>query len=180
MFSTRVPANLTPNRLTQAVMERRRAGRPFIDLTESNPTCAGIDYPPGLLAALADPRALVYAPAPLGLLDARRAVAADYARRGMEVDPGRVALTAGTSESYSILFKLLTEPGDEVLVPRPSYPLFELLTSLDGVIVRTYDLEYRRWLGGRFCQHRTASGPSDASVARRQSQQPHRLVSVCR
>jgi alanine-synthesizing transaminase len=142
MFSTRVPPNLTPNRLTRAVMERRRAGRPLIDLTESNPTCAGIEYPRDLLAALADPRALVYAPSPLGLLEARRAVAADYARRGMEVAPERVVLTAGTSESYSVLFKLLTEPGDEVLVPRPSYPLFELLTALDGVNVRTYDLEY--------------------------------------
>jgi alanine-synthesizing transaminase len=142
MFSTRVPANLTLNRLTRTVMERRRAGRPLIDLTESNPTCAGIEYPSDLLASLADPRALVYAPSPLGLLEARRAVAADYARRGMDVAPERVVLTAGTSEAYSVLFKLLTEPGDEVLVPRPSYPLFELLTALDGVNMRTYDLEY--------------------------------------
>src|SRR4029453_9092168 len=83
MFSTRVPANLTPNRLTRALMERRRAGRPVIDLTESNPTRAGFEYPHDLLAPLADARGLIYAPEPFGLIEARRAVSADYARRGI-------------------------------------------------------------------------------------------------
>jgi alanine-synthesizing transaminase len=142
MFSTRVPANLTPNRLTRALMERRRAGRPVIDLTESNPTRAGFEYPPDLLAPLADARGLIYVPEALGHHEARRAVAAEYARRGATVEVGRIVLTASTSEAYSLLFKLLVEPGDEVLVPRPSYPLFELLTSLDGVTTRAYDLEY--------------------------------------
>src|SRR5262245_46537621 len=142
MFSTRVPANLTPNRLTQALMERRRAGRPILDLTESNPTRAGFEYPPDLLAPLADRRGLIYAPEALGLPEARRAVAAEYARRGANVEPEHIVLTASTSEAYSLLFKLLVEAGDEVLVPRPSYPLFELLTSLDGVTTRAYDLEY--------------------------------------
>src|SRR5262245_503222 len=142
MFSTRIPANLSANRLTRALMERRRMAQPVIDLTESNPTQAGFEYPPDLLAPLADPRGLIYAPEAFGLPEARRAVAAEYARRGVSVEVERIGLTASTSEAYSLLFKLLIEPGDEVLVPRPSYPLFELLTSLDGVITRAYDLEY--------------------------------------
>src|SRR5438477_4882107 len=142
MVSPRITGDLTPNRLTQAVRRCRAEGRPIIDLTESNPTRVGLDYPDDLLAPLAASRGLVYDPHPFGSIEARRAVAAEYARRGIEVDARRVALTASTSEAYSLLFKLLTCPGDDVLVPRPSYPLFELLTSLDGVVPRPYDLEY--------------------------------------
>jgi alanine-synthesizing transaminase len=142
VFSNRIVTDLRPNRLAQAVAARRRAGLPIIDLTESNPTRAGFDYPPDLLAPLASARGLLYAPEPFGVIDARRAVAADYARRETQVDAGRVVLTASTSEAYSLLFKLLTAPGDEVLVPRPSYPLFELLTAFDGLAARPYDLEY--------------------------------------
>ena len=142
MFSTRVPANLAPNRLARALTARRRAGKGIIDLTESNPTRAGFEYPRDLLNPLADPRGLTYAPHPLGLVEARQAVAAEYARRGQQVDVGRIALTASTSEAYSLLFKVLANPGDEVLIPRPSYPLFDLLTTLDGVVPRAYDLEY--------------------------------------
>jgi len=122
--------------------ERRAAGQPVIDLTESNPTRVGLDYPKDLLAPLADCRGLTYAPQPFGLTAARQAVAADYQRRGIAIAPDRVALTASTSEAYSLLFKLLAAPGDEILVPRPSYPLFEHLTALDGVVARPYDLEY--------------------------------------
>jgi alanine-synthesizing transaminase len=142
VFSGRVPTNLSPNRLTRALAEHRRAGRPVIDLTESNPTRAGFEYPSDLLAPLANPRGLTYAPQPLGLPEARRAVAAEYARRGIDVGAERVVLTASTSEAYSLLFKLLIDPGDEVLIPRPGYPLFELLAGLDGVVARAYDLEY--------------------------------------
>src|SRR5262249_22946534 len=81
-------------------------------------------------------------PCPFGLLQARRSVAEDYARRGISVAVDRLALTASTSEAYSILFKLLADAGDEVLVPRPSYPLFDHLTRLDLVSARPYDLEY--------------------------------------
>ena len=142
MFSNRLAADLRPNRLAQAVAARRRAGHPIIDLTESNPTRAGFEYPGDLLAPLANARGLIYAPEPFGLMEARRAVAAEYARRGIAADPTRIVLTASTSEAYSLLFKLLAAPGDEVLVPRPSYPLFELLTTLDGLAARPYDLEY--------------------------------------
>src|SRR5581483_7339451 len=112
------------------------------DLTLSNPTRAGLEYPPDLLVPLADRRGLIYEPAPLGLEEARAAVAHEFARRGRVVDPHRIALVASTSEAYSLLFKLLADPGDEVLVPRPSYPLLEYLTALDAVIARPYDLEY--------------------------------------
>ena len=138
MFSSRLPNTVATNRLTEAVRARRE---PFIDLTESNPTRAGFDYPADLLAPLADPRGLRYAPSPLGAIDARRAISADYARQGVGVPAERITLTASTSDGYSLLFKLLADAGDDVLVPRPSYPLFDHLTRLDLVVPRHYDLD---------------------------------------
>jgi alanine-synthesizing transaminase len=146
MFSSRVPAVLTPNRLTARLSALRAAGEVILDLTESNPTRAGIDYPAGLLAPLADPAGLRYDPSARGLLVARQAVALDALRHGLDLDPARIVLTASTSEAYGFLFKLLCDPGDEVLVPRPSYPLFEHLSSLDGVRALPYTLDYYgRW-----------------------------------
>jgi aspartate/methionine/tyrosine aminotransferase len=95
-----------------------------------------------LLQDLADPRALDYDPQPLGLWPARAAVAADFRRRGIVISADRVVLTASTSEAYGLLFKLLCDAGDQVLVPRPSYPLFEHLTRLEAVTAVPYDLEY--------------------------------------
>jgi aspartate/methionine/tyrosine aminotransferase len=141
-WSRRVEADLAPNRLDRALRALQAEGRPIIDLTLSNPTRAALSYPPDLLAGLAGPRALVYSPEPLGLPAAREAIAADYARRGVAIPPERIVLTASTSEAYSLLFKILCDPGDEVLVPRPSYPLFEHLTRLDATSPRPYDLEY--------------------------------------
>jgi aspartate/methionine/tyrosine aminotransferase len=141
-FSARLPTERSSNRLTRAVQQARAEARPILDLTESNPTHAGFEYPSDLLASLADARGLVYEPCPLGLLDARQAIARDYARRGMSVAVDRIVLTASTSEAYSVLFKLLADAGDEVLVPRPSYPLFDHLTRLDLVTAKPYDLEY--------------------------------------
>lgn len=146
MFSNRLPSDTAPNALSRrlAALANQRAG--FTDLTESNPTRAGLPYAADLLRGLADARALRYEPAPFGLPAARAAVAADYARRRVHVEPSQVVLTSSTSEAYSWLFKLLCSPGDEVLAPRPSYPLFEHLTRLEGVGVRPYDLEYHaRW-----------------------------------
>jgi alanine-synthesizing transaminase len=146
LFSNRIPSDLTANRLSAALLQSRREGRSFIDLTLSNPTRAGWNYPPDLLSSLAHPRALAYRPQALGLDGARQAVSADYARRAVAVPPARIALTASTSEAYSILFKVLCDAGDEVLVPRPSYPLFEHLARLDVVTAVPYDLEYQqRW-----------------------------------
>jgi aspartate/methionine/tyrosine aminotransferase len=147
MFSERVPRSLEPNRITHALRAARAAGRRLLDLTATNPTTAGFDYPKSLLAALAAGDGLAYEPQPFGLGEARRAVACDYARRGVEAAPDRIVLTASTSEAYSLLFKLLCEPsGSAVMVPVPSYPLFDHLTALDGVEPIQYRLEYNgRW-----------------------------------
>jgi hypothetical protein len=146
MFSRRVPDDLTPTRYASALADVQARGIPIVDLTLANPTTAGFDYPSSLLASLADPAALRYEPQPLGGVRAREAVTTEYARRGLNVQTERVVLTASTSEAYSLLFKLLCDPGDEVLVPVPSYPLFEHLTRLDGVRVATYPLDYQgRW-----------------------------------
>jgi len=147
MFSSRVPADLGLNRLSAAVQAHRATGRRLIDLTATNPTIVGIHYPTDLLTPLADRGAATYRPEPFGLIAAREAVVADYARRGISVAVDRVVLTASTSEAYSLLFKLLCAPsGDEVLTPAPSYPLFDHLTKLDGVTSRPYALEYHgRW-----------------------------------
>jgi alanine-synthesizing transaminase len=147
VFSSRVPGALEPNRLTQALRRVNAARTPLIDLTVSNPTLAGIAYPASILDALADDRSLRYEPEPLGLLEARMAVARDCARHGINVAPERIVLTSSTSEAYSALFKLLCEPaGDAVMIPAPSYPLFEHLTSLDGVRSIPYRLEFHgRW-----------------------------------
>src|SRR3954471_21163284 len=145
MFSGRIPEDRRPNRLSLAA-DRARA-RGAIDLTTSNPTAVGIAYPPALLDALAHPDAARYAPAPFGLEDARAAVADTYARRGLDLHADRIVLTASTSEAYSLLFKLLCDPGDEVLTPVPSYPLFDHLTRLDAVAQRRYALQhYGSWI----------------------------------
>lgn len=142
MFSARLPLGSSPNPLSRA-LDRLQAGEiPYLDLTESNPTRVGLEYPPDLLEPLADARGLVYRPAPLGLPAAREAVAGEFARRGVAVPPERIALTASSSEAYGLLFKLLCDPGDRVLVPVPSYPLFEHLTRLEGVEADAYGLRH--------------------------------------
>src|SRR5579863_1363414 len=144
MFSSRFHGDLRPNRLTRALDEKRASGTPILDLTESNPTRAGFAYPTEeILAAFTDRRALIYEPSPAGLREGREAVAAYYAARGCQIEPDRVLLTTSTSESYAWLFKLLADAGDEVLVPRPSYPLFEFLAQMESVRVVHYPLVYR-------------------------------------
>jgi len=143
VFSSRLQWDSQPNPLSILLAEKRRSGAAILDLTESNPTRAGLDYPGAeLLAALADSRALLYQPDPRGLLAAREAVAGYYAQRGVEVPAARILLTASTSEAYSYLFKLLADPGHEILVPRPSYPLFEYLAAMESVRAIPYPLRY--------------------------------------
>ncbi len=143
MFSQRLSWSFSSNRLTRLLEEKRRADEEILDLTESNPTRAGFDYPSDeILASLNDPRSLAYEPAPLGLPSAREAVAGYYARRGQVVSSEHLALTASTSEAYSFLFKVLCDPGDRVLLPRPSYPLFDYLASLESVETDSYSLVY--------------------------------------
>ena len=143
MFSSRLPGHFVRNSVALAVERCHAGGIPLVDLTESNPTRAGFDYPSTLLEPLARPEALVYEPCALGLPVARAAVAGDFARRSVPIPPERTVITASTSEAYSLLFKLLCDPGDVVLAPRPSYPLVEHLTRLDDVHVEPYDLEYQ-------------------------------------
>lgn len=145
-FSARTDWNLTPNQLSRRVAEHRRQGRAFIDLTESNPTRCGFEYPEKkILGALALQESLAYDPIPQGLACARDAVARYYTTTtGQRIDPNHLLLTASTSEAYSFLFRLLAEPGDRILVPRPSYPLLEFLSRLNDVELEPYSLEYHQ------------------------------------
>ena len=141
VFSRRVPADHSANRLSALIEQRRAQGRTILDLTESNPTRCGFLYDErALLAALASPGALLYEPHPQGLASARSAVAAYYSGIGSPVDPESLFLTTGTSEAYTQVFKLLADPGDEILVPVPGYPLLDVLTSLEAVRLVTYRL----------------------------------------
>lgn len=143
MFSSRLKWTQPANPLSILREEKRRAGARVLDLTESNPTHAAIAYRGAeILAALADPNALRYDPSPRGMAAAREAVSRYYAQHGHDVPVSRILLTASTSEAYGYLFKLLCDPGDEVLAPRPSYPLFEFLAGLEGVTIRQYPLRY--------------------------------------
>ena len=143
MFSRRTNWLLYPNRLSELLRERRARGLPVLDLTESNPTRCGFAFDAEeALAPLHDRRALRYEPDPRGLRVAREAVAEYYMERGVPVDPDQIFLTASTSEAYSFVFRLLANPGDRVLVPQPSYPLFDFLGGLNDVEVSAYPLLY--------------------------------------
>jgi len=143
MFSHRTDWKLTPNRFTQAQEELRAAGREILDLTISNPTRAELHYDAeAILQALVNPKALDYDPQPKGLLSAREAVAAYYRRQHDDVDAESIILTTSTSEGYSYLFRLLCNVEDEILVPKPSYPLFEFLADLQDVKLVPYPLLY--------------------------------------
>ena len=141
-FSERTNWNTETTDLAREHRDRIAAGLPIADLTQSNPTRCGIAYPPSLLSALTDPRALVYDPEPCGLLPARQAVSAYYADHGVALDPQQIVLTTSTSEAYSFLFRLLSDPGDEVLILQPGYPLFDFLAALDDVRLKPVPLVY--------------------------------------
>jgi len=144
MRSSRLPESLESNALTRELAAVRREGRPLLDLTSSNPTRCGLPYPVAAIrAALAPESVLSYDPDPRGALAAREAVARWH---GLGVAAGDLVLTASTSEAYSWLFKLLCDPGDDVLVPAPSYPLFHWLAALEGVAARPVPaLRTERW-----------------------------------
>jgi alanine-synthesizing transaminase len=145
MFSKRTGWTLTPNRFTEVQRELRAAGREVLDLTVSNPARAGLRYDAeSILNALSNPQAMDYDPQPKGLARAREAVAAYYREqhRELEIDPESLILTTSTSEGYSYVFRLLCNPDDEVLVPKPSYPLFEFLADLQDVTLAPYPLLY--------------------------------------
>jgi alanine-synthesizing transaminase len=134
MFSHRVPSDHSANRLSRSIEERRARGASIVDLTESNPTLCGFEYGgSAILGALASPGGLLYEPHPQGLAAARSAVAGYYAGIGTHVDPDSLFLATGTSEAYALVFKLLADPNDEILVPTPGYPLLDVLAGLEAV-----------------------------------------------
>lgn len=143
MFAQRTNWDLTPNRLSEALAAHRAAGKPILDLTVSNPTECGFHYnAKEILEALSNPAALSYEPNPKGLETARRAVAGYYADRGDAVSAEDVFLTTSTSEAYSYVFRTLCNPGDELLIPSPSYPLFDFLAEIQDVKLVRYPLLY--------------------------------------
>jgi aspartate/methionine/tyrosine aminotransferase len=143
MFSHRTDWKLSPNRFTQAQQELRAAGREVLDLTISNPTRAELHYDAEtILQALVNPQAMDYDPQPKGLRSAREAVAGYYGKQHNDIDPESIVLTSSTSEGYSYVFRLLCNVEDEILVPKPSYPLFEFLADLQDVKLVPYPLLY--------------------------------------
>jgi len=148
MFARRTGWNLSLNRYTQALARRRQSGRELLDLTASNPTSVGLTYSKRELSqALLGDEIFSYEPVAKGMLSAREAVAAYYAEKGTALDPEALLLTTSTSEAYSFVFRLLCDPGDAVLVPTPSYPLFDFLADLNDVKLESYELVYDHgWL----------------------------------
>jgi alanine-synthesizing transaminase len=143
MFSRRTDWKLAPNRYTEALERFRAEGRVAIDLTASNPTRVNLAYDEAaILKSLSPPESLRYQPEAKGLLSARQAVAAYYQSLTCTVSADRILLTTSTSEAYSFIFRLLCDPGDEVLVPVPSYPLFQFLAELENVKLVPYELIY--------------------------------------
>lgn len=142
-FSRRTAWNTTANALSHAVARIRAAGGTLFDLSESNPTRCDLQFDESaIVAAFQNSGILSYAPDPRGLQVAREAVVRYYAERGVHVPIDDLILTTSTSEGYSFLFRLLCDAGDEVLVPTPSYPLFDFLAGLDDVLLRSYELVY--------------------------------------
>jgi alanine-synthesizing transaminase len=143
MFSDRTSWNLKSNHLSEALARHRAAGKPLLDLAASNPTECGFEYDrQAILLALSNPESLSYEPDPKGLLSARRAVAEYYSAREIVVPTEDVILTTSTSEAYSFAFRVLCNPGDELLVPEPSYPLFAFLADIHDVKLVAYPLLY--------------------------------------
>ncbi|MBZ5701627.1 MAG: pyridoxal phosphate-dependent aminotransferase [Acidobacteriia bacterium] len=143
MFAERTNWNLEANRLSVALARHRAAGKPLLDLSASNPTACGFDYDrAAILGALANPAALSYEPDARGLESARRAVAGYYAARNIDVAAEEIFLTTSTSEVYTYVFRTLCNPGDELLAPEPSYPLFGFLADIQDVRVVRYPLLY--------------------------------------
>jgi len=143
MFASRTNWNLKPNRLAEALERHKSGGHRLLDLSASNPTECGFNYDaPAILQALGNPASLQYHPDPRGLKSARQSVVDYYAEYGEHVSIDDLLLTASTSEAYSFIFRLLCNPGDELLIPTPSYPLFDFLADVNDVKLARYPLFY--------------------------------------
>jgi len=142
MFARRTGWNLEKNAFTLALERHQRGGRELLDLTASNPTKVGLAANSEILRCLAKPESLDYDPQPRGLPSSREAVVEYYRGLGAELSADQVILTTSTSEAYSFIFRLLCDPGDEVLIPTPSYPLFDFLAEIQDVRLLPYELIY--------------------------------------
>jgi len=143
MFAGRTNWNLHSNRLSEALAKHRAAGKPLLDLSVSNPTECGFEYDrQAILKALSSPESLSYDPDAKGLLSARRAVAEYYSALEIIVPVEDIILTTSTSEAYSFAFRVLCNPGDELLIPEPSYPLFSFLADIHDLKLVGYPLLY--------------------------------------
>ena len=143
MFADRTNWNLKTNRLADSLDRHKSSGRKLLDLSASNPTECGFTYnAPAIMRALCTPASLQYHPDPRGLKSARQAVCDYYESRGESINRDDLLLTASTSEAYSFIFRLLCNPGDEILVPSPSYPLFDFLADVNDVKLIRYPLFY--------------------------------------
>ncbi len=139
-FSNRAAWDLSANAIHERAAALRAQGRALVDLTETNPTAVGLGAPDAIAREMRMAAGLHYAPEALGRLATRRAIAMDCASSGVDVDANAMFLSASTSEAYAWIFKLLCNAGEEVLVPKPSYPLFAYLAGLESVRVATYEL----------------------------------------
>ncbi len=173
MFASRSNWRLETNRLTRALQAHSKSGKQLFDLTTSNPTECGLVFPEReILDALCNPRTLTYHPESKGLLEAREAVAEYYAGRAgfsaapapSRIDPEHILLASGTSEAYTHIFRLLCEAGDEILVPAPSYPLFEFLADLADIRLVPYPLLYDHGWQIDFASLRAALTPRSRAV----------------
>ena len=192
MFSRRLPEKLSVNRLSQLLTARRASGMEIFDLTESNPANAGFQYE-GMKLTTARPQSelLRYQPVPQGDETTRAAIAEYYREHGRQVRTDDIFLTTSTSEAYSYLFKLLADPGDEILVPHPSYPLFEGLVRLESLQPVQYPLHYTAERGWRIDPERVRNlistktraivvvnpnNPTGSYVQPRGTGRPHRTL----
>jgi aspartate/methionine/tyrosine aminotransferase len=146
-FARRTQWRHDTNALNRALEELKGRGIDILDLTASNPTSCGFLYPEGMLSGLSSSDNLQYLPEACGMDRARQAVSRYYSRQGLPLPASDIVLTASTSEAYSFLLRLLTDPGEKVLVPKPSYPLFQFLMEINDADIDHYPLVYdgKKW-----------------------------------
>jgi len=177
MLSQRLPRDANPNAWSRLLLQRRAAGASLIDLTEANPTRVGLSGAgEAELRTLSSAEAAHYEPDARGALAAREAIAGYYRERGHAIDVHDLVLTSGTSEAYAHLFRLLADPGEAVLVPSPSYPLFEPLAALEGVRLRPYRVA---WDGGWHLDLGSLEGAIQGGARAMIVVQPHHPTGAC-
>jgi alanine-synthesizing transaminase len=143
MLSRRFNYNIEDNKISKLLKQKKSAGIEVLDLTESNPTKVFLEYDvTGILKSISHPDSMKYNPDPKGIQTAREAISLYYKDKNVEINEDDIFLTSGTSEAYSFVLKLLTDPSDEILIPRPGYPLFSFIAEMESVEIQYYDLNY--------------------------------------